>query len=482
MCNNSQKHNEVAMQPFIGPNFLLDTPIAQRLYHDYAEGQPIIDYHSHLSPQKIAEDYHFRSITEIWLEADPLKWRAMRANGISEKYIPGEASDWEKFQKWAETLPYLFRNPLYHWAHLELQRVFGISTPLSPDTAEEIYKQCNDKLRQPEFSARSLIRRFNVKTICTSNDICDTLVYHKQMRKEHEPFQMLATWKPDRLFMQDKPERFCHYIQELCESSDMIIRTFDELLEALRKRHAFFHSQGCRMSDVSLDTFYITDYTAPEVDEIFQKILYGHPLPPEEQTKLKAALLMALCELDYKAGWTQQYHIGSLKDVNTTMFKVLGRHTGFDAIDDQAQASAMGRYFNRVFERGLLCRTIVYNLNPRDFEMFAVMLGCFQDGSYPGKMQLGPAWWFMEQEDGIRRQINALSRQGLLSRFVGWATDSHCFLTYTRHEYFRRILCNLLGDDITRGLIPAYEESRVGQMIREICYGNAQRYFHFSSM
>lgn len=466
------------MEPFIGKDFLLYTSTAKALYHEHAEGLPIVDYHTHLDPQKIAEDYQFKSITELWLYHSPYRWRAMRTNGISEKYITGAATDWEKFQKWAQTMPYLFRNPLYHWAQLELKRVFGIDKLLSPDTAKEIFDTCGEMLKLPEFSACGMLKHFGVELVCTANDMTDSLVYHKQIRKSKQPCKVMPTWKPDRLFELDDPAKFDHYIEELSEVSDIIIRTYAELIEALRRRHAYFHSQGCRVSDVSIDSFYVDDYAAPDVDEIFQKIIFGKKLTANEIVTLKASLLMELCELDYKAGWTQQYHIGGLVDVNTTMFKLLGRHTGFDACNDSGMAVTMGRFFNRIFERGLLCRTIVYNLNPKDFEMFAVMMGCFQDGSIPEKIQLGPAWWYLNDERGIRLHLDVLSHQSLLSRFIGMVTDSHSFISFPRHEYFRRILCNVIGEDIENGKIPASEINRIGRMVEDICYNNAKRYFN----
>ena len=458
-------------------DFLLDTAAARQLYHECAEGMPIMDFHSHLDPEKICDDYRFRSITELWLDSGEYKWRAMRANGVSERYISGDATDWEKFSKWAETVPYLMRNPLYHWTHLELSRVFGIEETLNPQTAESIFQRCNEMLQDADFTARSLIRRFKVTMIGTANDMCDPLVFHRKMRLRGDDLEMVPTWKPDRLFEQESPSKFCRYIEEFANAADMTIRTYADLLEALRKRHAFFHSQGCRMSDLSIDRFYVADYNLPEVDEAFQKILEGRNLTEQEQERLKASLLMDLCELDYKSGWTQQYHIGVQTDLNNTMFRLLGRHRGFDGMNDLNMAQSTGRFFNRVFERGLLCRTIVFNLNPKDTEMLAVILGCFQDGSMAGKLQLGAAWWYLNNEWGIRRQLDALSAHGLLARFVGMATDSHCFLSYCRHEYFRRILCQMLGQDVERGSIPASEHERLMQMVKDICYCNAEKYF-----
>lgn len=468
------------MDNYINDDFLLETETSKVLYHNYAEGMPIFDFHGHLSSQAIVEDAHFRSITELWLDRGEYQWRAMRANGILEKYVTGEASDWEKFSKWAETVPSLFRSTLYQWLHLELKRVFGVSKVLNPDTAKEIYDQCNEIIADKHFSARNILKKFKVDVVCTANDMTDTLVWHKQSRKEKgTDLRMLPTWKPDRLFEMDNPKKFNHYIEELSASSDIVIRTYGSLLEALRSRHAYFHSQGCRMSDVSIDGFYVADYTSLDVDEAFMKIISGKMLDADEQNSLKAALLIDLCEMDYKAGWVQQYHIGVQPDLNSTMFKLLGRHRGFDGMNDRPVGVAMGKFFNRVYERGLMCRTVVYNLNPKDFDMFAVVLGCFQDGSFPGKLQLGSAWWYLNNERGIRMQLDALSHNGLLSRFIGTATDSHCFLSYVRHEYFRRVLCKIIGRDVERGELPACELERIGQMISSISYTNAKKYFNF---
>ncbi len=468
----------MAYETYISDDFLLETPIASELYHKYAEKMPIMDYHSHLNPQKIVEDYQFRSITELWLQPGEYKWRAMRANGVLEKYITGASSDWDKFRKWAMTMPYLFRNPLYHWTHLELKRVFGIEKVLNQETAREIYDECNAKLQLPEYSMQNLIRRFKVKTVCTANDMTDDLTNHSKWHAERRDFKMFPTWKPDRIFEVEDVEKYNRYIDELSDASGVVIRNYGSLMEALTNRHSYFHSHGCRMSDISIDAFYVEDYTAPEIDEIVVKIIQGKPLSVVEQNKLKAALLISMCELDYKAGWVQQYHVGVQADLNTTMFKLLGRHSGFDGMNDKNLGVAMGKYFNRVYARGLLCRTIVFNLNAKDFEMVAVILGCFQDGSYPGKLQLGSAWWYLNNDQGMQRQLDALSSLGLLSRFVGMATDSHCVLSYCRHEYFRRFLCNMIGNDLTKGRLPMSEFERIGHMVEDICYNNANHFFN----
>lgn len=463
---------------YIGEDFLLESEWAKHLYHDHAAKMPILDYHSHLDPNKIVNDYHYSSITELWLKPGEYKWRAMRADGIPEKYVTGAVSDWERFYRWSQTVSHLFRNPLYYWVHLELKRVFGIDKTLNPDSAREIFDECNEKLQSPEYSMQSLIRRFNVKAICTANDMTDSLAYHIQWKKDVHDFKLYPTWKPDRLFDMDDPVRFNRYIEQLSDASDVVIRTYGNLRMALKNRHSYFHSVGCRMSDVSIDCFYVEEYTSLDIDEIFMKIISGKKLQLHEQNKLKASILMDLCELDYKTGWIQQYHIGVQKDINTTMFKLLGHHSGFDGMNDRNVGVTMGKFFNRVFERGLLCRTIVYNLNSKDFEMFAVILGCFQDGSYPCKLQLGSAWWYLNNDQGIRRQLDALSSHSLLSHFVGMATDSHCVLSYSRHEYFRRFLCNMLGEDLTKGRLPKSEIARLGSMVEDICYNNARTFLN----
>lgn len=471
------------MKPFMDENFLLQTETAQKLYHEHAAKMPIIDYHCHLIPKMVADDHRFSSITEIWLGGDHYKWRAMRSNGVEEKYCTGkDTSDWEKFQKWAETVPYTFRNPLYHWTHLELKTAFGIDKLLNPETAKEIFDECNDKLRNdPNMTARGLMRRYNVETVCTTDDPADSLEYHKQVKDSGFEIKMLPTWRPDKAMAVDKPEEYREYIKKLGAAADVNIRTFNDLVDALQKRHDFFESMGCRLSDHGIEEFYSEEYTQPEIDAIFAKIIDGGTLTPEEVDKFKSAMMIVFGEMDFASGWTQQFHYGAIRDNNSKMFKLLGPDTGFDSIGEFNTAKKCAKYLDKLNSRGKLAKTILYNLNPCANEVMATMLGNFQDGSVAGKIQLGSGWWFLDQKDGMQKQMNALSLLGLLSRFVGMLTDSRSFLSYPRHEYFRRTLCNLVGTDIENGEIPytGYEEKRVNQMIEDICYNNAKNYFKF---
>lgn len=471
------------MKPFMDENFLLQTETAQKLYHEHAAKMPIIDYHCHLIPKMVADDHRFSSITEIWLGGDHYKWRAMRSNGVEEKYCTGkDTSDWEKFQKWAETVPYTFRNPLYHWTHLELKTAFGIDKLLNPETAKEIFDECNDKLRNdPNMTARGLMRRYNVETVCTTDDPADSLEYHKQVKDSGFEIKMLPTWRPDKAMAVDKPEEYREYIKKLGAAADVNIRTFNDLVDALQKRHDFFESMGCRLSDHGIEEFYAEEYTQPEIDAIFAKIIDGGTLTSEEVDKFKSAMMIVFGEMDFASGWTQQFHYGAIRDNNSKMFKLLGPDTGFDSIGEFNTAKKCAKYLDKLNSRGKLAKTILYNLNPCANEVMATMLGNFQDGSVAGKIQLGSGWWFLDQKDGMQKQMNALSLLGLLSRFVGMLTDSRSFLSYPRHEYFRRTLCNLVGTDIENGEIPytGYEEKRVNQMIEDICYNNAKNYFKF---
>ena len=471
------------MKPFMDENFLLQNETAQKLYHEHAAKMPIIDYHCHLIPKMVADDHRFNSITELWLGGDHYKWRAMRSNGVDERFCTGkDTSDWEKFEKWAETVPYTFRNPLYHWTHLELKTAFGIDKLLNPETAEEIFDECNDKLRNdPNMTARGLMRRYNVETVCTTDDPADSLEYHKQVKDSGFEVKMLPTWRPDKAMAVDKPEEYREYIAKLGEAAGVEIRTFSDLVDALQKRHDFFEEMGCRLSDHGIEEFYAEDYTQPEIDAMFTKVMDGGSLTPEEVEKFKSAMMIVFGEMDYDSGWTQQFHYGAIRDNNSKMFKLLGPDTGFDSIGEFNTAKKCAKYLDKLNSRGKLAKTILYNLNPCANEVMATMLGNFQDGSVAGKIQLGSGWWFLDQKDGMQKQMNALSLLGLLSRFVGMLTDSRSFLSYPRHEYFRRTLCNLVGTDIENGEIPytGYEEKRVNQMIEDICYNNAKNYFKF---
>ena len=467
------------MKNFMDENFLLQTETAQKLYHEHAAKMPIIDYHCHLNPQMVADDYQFKTLTEIWLGGDHYKWRALRANGIAEKYITGDASDWEKFEKWAETVPYTFRNPLYHWTHLELRTAFGIDKILNPKTAREIYEECNEKLQQPQFSARGLMRHYNVEAVCTTDDPVDSLEHHIKTRESGFEIKMLPTWRPDKAMMVEVPADFRAYMEKLAEVSGVKISSFDDMVDALQKRHDFFEAQGCKLSDHGMDEFYAEDYTDAEIRSIFNKVYGGTSLTKEEILKFKSAMLVVFGEMDYETGWTQQFHYGPLRNNNTKMLKLAGPDTGFDSMGDFSTAQSLSKFLDRLNSRDKLTKTIIYNINPNANEMIATMIGNFQDGSIPGKIQFGSGWWFLDQKDGMEKQMNALSVLGLLSRFVGMLTDSRSFLSYPRHEYFRRTLCNLLGRDVENGEIPVSEMERLTQMVEDISYYNAKNYFRF---
>jgi glucuronate isomerase len=468
------------MKQFMDENFLLNTETAQHLYHDHAARMPIIDYHCHLDPKMVAVDHRFRSITELWLGDDHYKWRAMRTNGIDERYCTGsDTTDWEKFEKWAETVPYTFRNPLYHWTHLELKTAFGIDKILKPETAHEIYDECNEKLAWPGYTARGFMLRYGVEVVCTTDDPVDSLEWHRKTREEGFEIKMLPTWRPDKAMAVENPEKFVAYIRKLAEVSGVTIRTFTDVIDALRTRHRFFADNGCRLSDHGIEEFYAEEYTDAEVSRLFKKVYAGHALTKEETLKFKSAMMMEFAIMDAEAGWTQQFHYGAIRNNNTRMFRLLGPDTGFDSIGEFNTAKAMSKFFDRLDERGKLAKTIIYTLNPCANEVVATMLGNFQDGITAGKMQFGSGWWFNDQKDGMERQLNALSVLGLLSRFVGMLTDSRSFLSYPRHEYFRRTLCNLLGSDVENGEIPTSEMTRLEQMVEDISYYNAKRFFNF---
>ncbi|MBQ9191676.1 MAG: glucuronate isomerase [Bacteroidaceae bacterium] len=473
------------MKTFMDRDFLLQTDTARELYHRHAASQPIIDYHCHLDPAMVDEDHRFRSITELWLGGDHYKWRAMRTNGVPERLITGDASDWEKFEAWAATVPYTLRNPLYHWTHLELKTVFGINDCLSPQTARSIYDRCNDRLQNdPAFTARGLMRHYHVEVVCTTDDPVDDLHHHRAYKEQmkssgNDSPRMLPAWRPDKAMAVESPEAFRKYVNRLAEAADIDIRTFGDFTDALQRRHDFFHAEGCRLSDHGLEEFYATPYTDTEIDVIFNKVYDGDELSATEIRKFKSAMLYFFAVQDAEAGWVQQYHYGALRNNNSRMMQQLGPDTGFDSIGQWQTARELSRFLDLLDSEERLAKTILYNLNPADNEMIATMLGNFQDGSVAGKIQWGSGWWFLDQKDGMERQMNALSLLGLLSRFVGMLTDSRSFLSYPRHEYFRRTLCNLLGNDIEQGLMPftGYEEQRVRQMVEDICYNNAKCYF-----
>lgn len=466
------------MKPFIDENFLLKNKTAEVLYHQFAKDMPVIDYHCHLPPDQIAEDKNFENITQAWLYGDHYKWRAMRANGIAEDFITGNKSDWEKFEKWAETVPYTLRNPLYHWTHLELQRYFDVYEILSPATAKKIYDECTAKLQTPEYSVKNLLKKMQVRTVVTTDDPTDDLAHHQKLKADGFEISILPGFRPDKAMNADDLTALNAYIAKLEKVHGSVIKNYRQYLHALKERHNYFAENGCVLSDHGLEQLYAENYTLEEVSAIFDKISSGETLTKLEILQFKSALLHEFAIWDHEKGWVQQYHIGALRDNNSRMLRTLGPDTGLDSIGDFPQGRALSKFMNRLDSGNQLAKTIIYNLNPADNELIATMIGNFNDGSVAGKIQFGSAWWFLDQKDGMIKQINALSNMGLLSRFVGMLTDSRSFLSFPRHEYFRRILCNLLGEDIENGELPN-DIAWVGKIIQDICYNNAKSYFNF---
>lgn len=457
-------------------NFLLENRIAEELYHGYAREMPIIDYHCHLSPADIAMDRKFENMTRIWLDGDHYKWRAMRAHGIDEKYCTGPAADYDKFEKWAETVPFTIRNPLYHWTHMELRRPFGIDKLLNPATSKEIYEEGTALLQTDNLSARNIMRSFRVEVVCTTDDPLDNLEHHIRIREEGFDIRVLPTWRPDRAMLSDNHGDFMDFHSRLEELTGITINTYHDYIEALRKRHDFFHEQGCRLSDHGLETIYSEDYTQTEIESVFSGLLKGSDLSMGDRLKFRSAMLHDLALMDHEKGWVQQFHLGALRNNSSRMFKTLGPDKGYDSIGDFEMARPLSRFLDKLDVNNRLAKTILYNLNPRDNELIATMAGNFNDGSVPGKMQFGSGWWFLDQKDGMKRQLEALSTLGLLTHFVGMLTDSRSFLSYPRHDYFRRILCNTLGSDVEKGELP-YDMDLLGTTVQNICYHNAKRYF-----
>lgn len=464
------------MKNFLDQDFLLQTETAKRLYHDYASQMPIIDYHCHLPPDQIAADGNFANLTQVWLYGDHYKWRAMRANGVNEKYITGDATDYEKFEQWAATVPYTMRNPLYHWTHLELQRYFDVYDILSPATAKKIYDECTAKLQTPEYSVKSLIKKMQVKVICTTDDPIDTLADHQTIKHSGFDTKVLPAFRPDKAMDADNITLLNVYIDKLQAVTGSPIETLEQYLAALKARHDYFAENGCSVSDHGLEQIYAEDYTEAEFSEIFAKIRANEVLLPLEILKFKSAMLYTFAIWDHSKGWIQQYHLGALRNNNARMLSQLGPDTGWDSIGDFSQSRALSKFLNKLDSSDQLAKTILYNLNPADNELIATMIGNFNDGSVAGKVQFGSAWWFLDQKDGMTKQINALSNMGLLSRLVGMLTDSRSFLSYPRHEYFRRLLCNLFGEDVENGELPNDIEW-IGKIVQDICYYNAKNYF-----
>ncbi len=469
------------MKQFLDENFLLQNKTAEKLFHDYAKHLPVIDYHCHLPPQQIAENYSFKNITEAWLYGDHYKWRAMRTNGIAESFCTGDEPDEQKFMEWASTVPYTLRNPLYHWTHLELQRYFGITDILNKDSAATIYAAATTLIQTPEFSVQNLLRKMNVALVCTTDDPVDDLKFHKQIKEQGFEIPILPAFRPDNAMNVVSPEKFNQYIQKLQSITDISISSFDDYLYALQNRHDFFAEYGCSVSDHGLEEIYAEDFTGSEIDTIFNKIHGGKMLNDTEQLKFKSAMLLHFAEWDHEKGWVQQFHLGALRNNNRRMLDHLGPDTGWDSIGDFQQGKSLAKFLNKLDMGNTLAKTILYNLNPADNELMATMIGNFNDGSVAGKVQYGSAWWFLDQKDGMVKQMNALSNMGLLSKFVGMLTDSRSFLSFPRHEYFRRILCNLFGSEIESGELPN-DVAWVGSVVQDICYRNARNYFNWQQI
>jgi len=466
------------MKKFLDENFLLNTKTAQQLYHEFAKDMPIIDYHCHLPPDQIAEDKQFENLTQIWLYGDHYKWRAMRTNGVHESYCTGSKPDFEKFKKWAETVPYTLRNPLYHWTHLELQRYFDVHEILNGDSAERIYNECSAKLQTPDYSVRNILRKMNVKVVCTTDDPVDDLAHHQKVKDDGFEIKILPAFRPDKAMNVDSASVFNDYLSKLEAVSNTGIASFSDYLDALKARHDFFATMNCSVSDHGLEQIYAEDYTDAEIEAVFNKIRSGKELTLEENLKFKSAMLQIFAVWDWEKGWVQQYHLGALRNNNSRMMGQLGADTGWDSIGDFPQGKGLAKFLDRLDSNNQLAKTILYNLNPADNELMATMIGNFNDGSVAGKVQWGSSWWFLDQKDGMTKQINALSNMGLLSRFVGMLTDSRSFLSFPRHEYFRRIVCNLFGDEIEAGELPN-DIQWTGKIIQDICYHNASNYFNW---
>ena len=464
------------MKEFLSEDFLLQTETAKRLYFDYAASMPVIDYHNHLPPDEIASNKTFDNLFAIWLKGDHYKWRAMRANGVAEEFITGTADDYTKFRHWAATAPYTMRNPLYHWSHMELKNPFGMTELLSEKTAEKIYHDCNAQL--PRLSTQTLLQHYKVDVLCTTDDPADSLEHHRTIANQPFGTRVLPTFRPDRAMAVDNPETFNNFVNKLSEVLHKDITRFDDLLAALQNRHTYFHEAGCHLSDHGLNTFYFTPASDKELDTIFNNARHHIAATPHENAQFKTAVLLAVCGWNQERDWTQQFHVGAIRNNNSRLLQRLGADAGVDSIGDWNVAEAMSGFFDALDKKDKLAKTVVYNLNPSYNEVFATMAGNFQNGTVPGKIQYGSGWWFLDQKDGMEKQMNVLSNMGLLSRFVGMLTDSRSFLSYSRHEYFRRILCNLIGKDVENGELPN-DMAWLGKMVQDICYYNAKAYFGF---
>ena len=457
---------------FITENLFLRSAAAQRIYRDHASGAPVLDYHCHLSAKLIADDHQFRDLTEIWLDGDHYKWRAMRANGVPESHCTGGASPLEKFLAWAKTVPYTLRNPLYHWTHLELKRCFGIDALLDERSAKKIWDAANERL--PDLTTQKILKKFQVVALCTTDDPADSLRDHARIAAAVTSTAVFPTFRPDNALAVDDVAAFNRWTDALGAAANVDIARFPDLLGALRQRHQDFHDVGCRLSDHGLQSCHSVATSEKEAGIVFQKAREGKQPSPEEADKFAGFLMLFFGRLDAEKGWTKQLHLGASRNANTRALNRIGRDAGFDAISDRPQVEALRAYLDRLEQDGGLPKLIVYNLNPADNYAIATMIGSFQDGSLPGKLQFGSGWWFLDQKEGIEWQLNALSQCGLLSRFIGMVTDSRSFMSYPRHEYFRRVLCNLIGEEVEAGELPGDDEL-IGGMVQSICYGNAAR-------
>ena len=464
---------------FLSEDFLLANNFAKTLYHDHAVNLPILDYHCHLSPKDIADNRQFKNLTNIWLDGDHYKWRAMRTLGIEEKFITGNASDEDKFHNWAYAVPYTLRNPLYHWSHLELKRYFDIDQLLTPETAHDIYSIASEKLKDSSFHTRSLLTKMKVEVICTTDDPIDSLEYHQKIRTENFAIKILPAFRPDKAYAIENSETYATYLEKLSNASLIEITSFSKLLSALENRINYFHSNGCKLSDHGVEQLYYPESgSAIQIEHLFTKIVKKEKITKHEVEYFKYCVLLELGRMYHKNSWTQQFHLGALRNTNDRMLKTLGPDTGFDSIGDFSQSRNLSKFLNELDCTNQLAKTILYNLNPADNEVMATMIGNFNDGSSKGKIQWGSAWWYMDQKDGMEKQINTLSNLGMLSCFIGMLTDSRSFLSFPRHEYFRRILCNLIGKDVENGELPA-DEKWLGKIVSDICYHNAKTYFNF---
>lgn len=458
-------------------DFLLENEYSQRLYHEFASKMPIIDYHCHLPPNEIADNRSFENLTKIWINGDHYKWRAMRTFGVDEKYITGDAPDREKFQQWAKTVPYTLRNPLYHWTHLELMRYFDIDMLLNPESANEIYDEASAKLQTADFSCRRLIQKMNVEVVCTTEDPIDSLDHHASIAKSGFGVKVSTAFRPDKAIM-ISTETYLDYIKKLSEVSGVDINSYKALCDGLSLRLDYFEKNGCKLSDHGLSYVPFSTYTDTEIEAIFQKRRAKKPLTLEEDEKFQTCILLFLCEQYHKRGWVQQFHLGALRNNNSRMTRILGPDTGWDSIGDYPQAATLSSFLNTLDAKDKLSKTILYNLNPADNEVLATMIGNFNDGKIKGKMQMGSGWWYNDQKDGMTKQLNALSNMGLISCFIGMLTDSRSFLSYPRHEYFRRVLCNVFGQEMQKGELP-HDFDLVGKIVQDISYNNAKHYFNF---